>query len=50
MEKGVQNIKKDVTIKKYKGIYALIVEFEVTAPCSGLQKTEIRMTGEVQGE
>lgn len=49
-EKGVQNIKKDVTIKKYKGIYALIVEFEVTAPCSGLQKTEIRMTGEVQGE
>ena len=49
-EKGVQNIKKDVTIKKYKGIYDLIVEFEVTAPCSGLQKTEIRMTGEVQGE
>lgn len=49
-EKGVQNIKKDVTIKKYKGIYDLKVEFEVTAPCSGLKKTEIRMTGEVQGE
>ena len=49
-EKGVQNIKKDVTIKKYKGIYDLIVEFEVTAPSSGLQKTEIRMAGEVQGE
>lgn len=49
-EKGVQNIKKDVTIKKYKGIYDLKVNFEVTAPCLTLQKSEIRAVEQVQGE
>lgn len=49
-EKGVQNIKKDVTIKKYKGIYDLKVNFEVTAPCLTLQKTEKRTVEQVQGE
>lgn len=49
-EKGVQIIEKNVTIKKYKGIWQLKVDFTVTEPAGEERKTELRPLENDQGE